>query len=206
MNEREVFERHVERVLQFFVNKVRAPVDANDLAQETFARFFERLRGGGIQHEKAFLFGVAHNVLREYWKAKARRHHEALEPGGLSIVEMGAAKTTMTSLVGRQQGQQRILDAMRCLRLDYQNVLELRYWHELKYGEIAQVLGENERTVGVWLRRAKRDLRQLLEQMPPSSEDSPAFAPQDLDQWLRRSGEQVRRASQQASTGSDPAA
>lgn len=190
MDERELFEHHAERVLQYFVNKVRRPADASDLAQETFARAFERLRRGDVQHPRAFLFGVANYVLREYWSGRGRRHDDELDPGGLSVAEMGAAKTSLTSIVARKEGQLRMLDAMRQLRLDYQNVLELRYWHDLKYSEIAEVLGQNEKTIGVWLRRAKDDLRRILERSPPlASETGEPFTPQALDRWLREAGD-----------------
>jgi RNA polymerase sigma-70 factor (ECF subfamily) len=193
MDERDIFERHAQQVLQYFVNKVGAPADAGDLAQETFIRCFQRLRRGDVVHPRAFLFGVANFVLREYWNARARDRQEDFDPGSCSVVEMGAAKTSVTSLMARQQGQRRMLDAMRRLRLDYQNVLELRYWHDLKYSEIAEILGENEKTVGVWIRRAKHDLRRILEQSPDpplTGEPGPpgsSFTPQALEQWLRDS-------------------
>lgn len=189
MTDREIFEHNVERVLQFFVNKVRLPADANDLAQETFTRYFERAKRGDVKNPRAFILGVAYYVLKEYWKAKARRPM-SLDPGERSIVDMGAAKTTLGSLLARQQGQGRVLDAMRLLRLDFQNVLELRYWHELPYKEIAEVLGQNESTVGVWLRRAKHDLRQALDSLAPKDEgNGEPFSPKALEDWLRRSGE-----------------
>lgn len=194
MNEREIFERHGERVLRFFVNKVHAAADAGDLAQETFIRFFERAHRGGVEHPRAFLFGIANLVLKEYWRARVRRH-DTLDPGARSVVEMGGAKTTLSSLVARKQGQRRMLDAMRQLRLDYQNVLELRYWHDLKYDEIARVLDQNEKTIGVWLRRAKQDLRRILEQLPGDPPSHAPFSPQALDRWLRTSGEDLRRAA-----------
>ena len=75
MNEREIFERYAERVLQFFVNKVDSPSDANDLAQESFIRVFERLRRGDVRHPRAFLFGVAALVLKEHWKEFGRNFY-----------------------------------------------------------------------------------------------------------------------------------
>jgi RNA polymerase sigma factor (sigma-70 family) len=182
MDERDIFERYAEQVLQFFVNKVRAPADASDLAQETFIRCFQRLRRGDVQHPRAFLFGVANFVLREYWTAKARDRYEDLaaqsfDPGGCSVAEMGAGKTSLTSMLARQQGHHRMLDAMRQLRLDYQNVLELRYWHDLKYNEIAEILGQNEKTVGVWIRRAKQELRRILDASPAPSAAEPDHRP-----------------------------
>lgn len=203
MDERDIFERYATQVLQYFVNKVRAPADANDLAQETFVRCFQRLRRGDVQHPRAFLFGVANFVLREYWTAKARQErqapaatptHAGFDPGSLSVVEMGATKTSITAIMARQEGQQRMLDAMRRLRLDYQSVLELRYWHDLKYGEIAEILGQSERTIGVWIRRAKLDLRRLLDQAEatPTRDAMQPFAPRGLEHWLRSLGDEAR--------------
>lgn len=201
MDERDIFERHATAVLQFFVNKVREPSDAGDLAQETFVRCFQRLRRGDVEHPRAFLFGVANFVLREYWTAHARHQRRApaeaadgFDPGSLSVVEMGATKTSITSIMARQQGQHRMLDAMRRLRLDHQNVLELRYWHDLSYAEIAEILGESEQTVGIWIRRAKERLRRLLEQpaAAPAGAAAAPFTPRALDCWLRSVGDETR--------------
>jgi len=207
MGDRETFEHHAERVLQYFVNKVKVDPDAKDLAQETFTRYFARSRKVEVKHPRAFLFGVANLVLKEYWKTKAGRP-EGFDPGSESIIEMGAAKTTLSSLLVRHEGHLRVLDSMRHLRLDYQNVLELRFWHGLKYADIAEILKENERTVGVWLRRAKKDLArvlgELLEGSGEADGESPAFSPKSLEQWLRDSGELVREATQDSDPDSDP--
>jgi RNA polymerase sigma-70 factor, ECF subfamily len=206
MQERDIFERHATQVLQFFVNKVRAPADANDLAQETFVRCFQRLRRGDVEHPRAFLFGVANFVLREYWTANARNQRRApaaagcddFDPGSLSVVDMGAATTSISSMLAREQSHRRMLDAMRRLRLDYQNVLELRYWHDLSYAEIAEIFGESEQVVGIWIRRAKERLRRLLEQpaAAPAGAAATPFTPRALDCWLRRMGDETR-ASQE---------
>lgn len=206
MDERDIFERHARQVLQYFVNKVHAPADADDLAQETFVRCFQRLRRGDVEHPRAFLFGVANFVLREYWTSKARRQREhpseldaddeGFDPGSRSVVEMGAARSSITSIMAREQGQRRMLDAMRRLRLDHQNVLELRYWHELPYGEIAVILGQSEKTIARWLRRAKLDLRRRLD--APDDATTPAappFAPHTLDRWLHGSAPDATRVS-----------
>lgn len=210
MHERDIFERHATQVLQFFINKVHAPADANDLAQETFVRCFARLRRGDVEHPRAFLFGVANFVLREYWTANARNHRRAaaasddFDPGSLSVVDMGAATTSVSSMLAREQSQRRMLDAMRRLRLDYQNVLELRYWHDLRYSEIAEILGESEQTIGVWIRRAKQDLRRCLDQPTDTAaagEPAPPFMPQALDRWLRSVADDARTASRGLDSG-----
>lgn len=195
MDEREFFEANVGRVLRYITNKVRLPSDANDLVQETFLRFFARVKRGDIDIEKPqlFLLGIAHFVLMEYWKSK-RRNVEVPWSGDESVIQMGGAQTSLSSLLQRRQASGRVLDAMRHLKLNYQNVLELRYWHGLAYGEIGTILRQNINTVGVWLRRAKSDLSKLLVELPTDEGGTP-FEPHQLQEWLDESGDFARAAS-----------
>ncbi|MEM7156870.1 MAG: sigma-70 family RNA polymerase sigma factor [Myxococcota bacterium] len=201
MNERDFFEDNVGRVLRYFANKVRIPADTNDLVQETFLRLFARVKRGDIDIENpaTFLLGIAHFVLMEYWKTKGRNLEDPWS-GNESVIQMGGAETSLSSVIMRKQVRGRVLDAMRHLSLNYQNVLELRYWHQLTYGEIGTILDQNVSTVGVWLRRAKKDLGKLLEELPISDDAAP-FEPHLLEDWLNESGELDTKSGKPSESG-----
>ena len=60
----QLFDRHADAIARFFENKVRD--GAEDLIQATFLRMMEgreRILGESF---RAFMFGIARNVLREH--------------------------------------------------------------------------------------------------------------------------------------------
>ena len=65
-----LFERHFEAIARFFRNKTDGPLD--DLVQRTFLGVLEgRDRIRGEAGFRGYLFGVARNVLRKSWQARA---------------------------------------------------------------------------------------------------------------------------------------
>lgn len=147
-----LFERHFEAVARFFRNKVDGPID--DLVQKTFLGCVEgreRLRGdAGF---RAYLFGVARNVLSKYWRGRLSGARE-VDLDTESVVALGASPT---SVYARDRGQLTMLNALRRIPLDSQIVLELCYWEAMTAAEIAEVLGIPLGTAKTRIRRA-RDL------------------------------------------------
>jgi RNA polymerase sigma factor (sigma-70 family) len=45
----------------------------------------------------------------------------------------------------------------------YQDIIHLRYFEELSYDEISEVLNKNESTIRVYSKRAKEELKSILE-------------------------------------------
>nr|MCH9686209.1 sigma-70 family RNA polymerase sigma factor [Deltaproteobacteria bacterium] len=118
-----LFARHFESVVRFFQNKIDR--DHDDLIQKTFLGCLEsraRFRGDGSF--RAFLFGVARNVLGKHLRGRYR------EPTGLDFAHVSMAELgdSPSQLVADDQQQLMMLSALRRIPLDYQTVLELHYW------------------------------------------------------------------------------
>jgi RNA polymerase sigma-70 factor (ECF subfamily) len=184
----QLFERHYDSIARFFHNK--APRDADDLIQRTFLRCVEthdRLRKP--DSFRFYLFGVARNVLLEFFEEKGRRQrHEAPNFFETSIEDV--APTPSTALV-RAREERVILDALRRIPLELQIVLELYYWEELSARELAEVLEVPEGTVRTRLRRAKELFQQEIGRVAESPELARSTV-RDLEAWARRLREGVR--------------
>lgn len=129
---------------------------AEDVAQETFVR---ALRQETIVNERAWIFAVAHNLLRDGARrdARHRRHLELLvaesreqaEPESEQTLEraeaLGMARRALASLSERDR--QALL--LKEEGLDYQ--------------EIAEVLGIEKSSVGTTLSRARRRVAEAYE-------------------------------------------
>ncbi|MCA9715913.1 MAG: sigma-70 family RNA polymerase sigma factor [Myxococcales bacterium] len=185
-------ERHYDAVERFFVNKARDR--ATDLIQRTFLMLLEsrsRIREGA--NFRAYLFGIARNVLYEYYR-QYRRDGARFDPGTRSIADMGQSPT---SLIAREQETQLLLHALRRIPIEYQLILELYYWESMRGREIATVLGVPEGTARTRIRRAK----QLLEEQLAVLASTPAMLKStvsNLDGWAQRLRGQIHAGEAKA--------
>ena len=106
---------------------------------------------------RAYLFGVARNVLGKHWRdAKAT---ESLDFERDSICDLGASPT---SVYARDREQLRVLNALRRLPIDAQVILELTYWESMTASQIAAVLDVPLGTAKTRIRRARTLLAERM--------------------------------------------
>lgn len=173
---RELFERHAEVVARFFENKV--PEGSDDLIQLTFLRLLEsrdRVREGVAF--RAFVLGVARNVLREHLRKLARDRE--IDPEVETMFDLAPGPTTM---LGRTREQRLMLAGLRRIPIAHQITLELFYWEELDAHQIAEMMGISHSAMRSRLVKARELLREAMAAITASQEllDSTM---QGLDRW-----------------------
>ena len=131
---------------------------ADDLLAEVWLRAFAA-RGGydtGYADARAWLYGIARNVLREYWRAPSG-------PGPAAIDERGADPwddiDDRLDSAGRARA---VVAAVRALPAAEREVLLLVAWEQLTPAEAAKVLGVPQGTARSRLHRARATLRRVL--------------------------------------------
>lgn len=152
-----LFRRYLPAVMRFFVNKVD---QAEDLAQETFRAAHEGIhRFEGRSSFRAYLLGIAKNILYNFYRKKKRRgEHEDLEE--LSVEDM---RQTPSRRFGAHEQYRLLIEALRRLPSKIQIVIELRYWEDVRPKEIALMLNIPVGTVRTRIRRGKELLAQSSE-------------------------------------------
>jgi RNA polymerase sigma factor (sigma-70 family) len=167
-------------VLGFF--RLRASEAAEDLTQKTFLACVE----GGSQIEtanvRAFLFGIARNVLlrhlRDQHRDVALDHFDAARPQSM---------LSPSGVVAQRREHWLLLRALERLPDDTQIILGLHYVQGLKSREIADVLGIPTTTVTTRLSRARDALRQQVETLR-APEDARQSLLSDFEAWARSLG------------------
>ncbi len=176
-------ERHFATVHGFLHDKVEAAV-VDDLVQVTFVACMEQSsRFRGTASVRTWLLAIARNKLYSYWRSldTARRARRRVED--LTIEEL---LPTPSSMVGRQERQRVLVRALRRLPVELQLLLELLYWEELSYVELAAMLEIPVGTVKSRLNRARELLVDALHTcgVDPATTTSTI----ELDQWIRTLG------------------
>ncbi len=172
-----LFDRHFNAVSRFFRNKVSD--DFEDLVQQTFIACVEsRDRFRRDSAFRTFLFAIAHNVLRNYFRSRKRERIDFTE---VSAEDLGPGPSTM---LARAREQELLLAGLRRLPLDLQVILELYYWEGMTAKAIGEVLDESEYTVRNRLRRGKDLLRRAMETLAASPEELKSTL-EGLERWAR---------------------
>ncbi len=153
--------RHFSALMRFFINKVRSSDDAAELVSETFlgclrGRPLIEVRGSF----RTYLFGVAMNKLRGYYRTQAKRRRELDDFEHLCVAQV--LPRSQTSLVMRAQETKLLVKALRQLSLAQQIVVELAYFDELSGEEISATLGIPRATVYTHLHRGRHRLAQII--------------------------------------------
>ncbi|HEX4090769.1 MAG TPA: RNA polymerase sigma factor [Trebonia sp.] len=158
------FQEHFTPVYRFICRRV-GPDLAEDLAADTFATAYRR-RGSyqpGRASLRAWLYGIATNVLRNHWRAEQRLlaldAQLAAEGDGteaMAIVDVVNDRLLASSLAPR------IAAALQRLTAEQREVLLLYAWAELSHEEIAAALEIAPGTARSRLSRARAALRENL--------------------------------------------
>ncbi len=148
----ELVARYRPRLVAFLARRLADPADAEDVAQETFLRAYDRLAQFDPSRPFAtWLFAIGKNVAANHAIARSRRDARDRDsrPAGAAI-EDGAGATDLW------QRAQAILSP------DAYRMLWLRYAQGLTVREIAAELDRSSVAVKVMLFRARRRLLQEI--------------------------------------------
>ncbi len=162
---RELYTRHASAIARFFRNKVSTPVE--DLVQQTFLALLEGQHRLDDPHKaRAYLFGIAHNVLRGHLRTLTRDRQ--IDESVDSIAELDRSPS---SAFAHKREQQLLLLALRRLPIQHQVALELYYWEGLDTPAIAEVLGISASAMRSRMVRARELLGEALEKLAESNDE-----------------------------------
>ena len=151
----EVVQRH-EAAVHGFLARRAGQQAAGDLLGEVWVRAFAARGGYDPAHPGArpWLYGIARNVLRAYWRSRQDTNaaaEEAVDPWDDVIDRLDSAAQA-----------RELISALQALPVPERDVLLLVAWEQLSPAEAAAVLGIPPGTVRSRLHRARAALRPVL--------------------------------------------
>jgi RNA polymerase sigma factor (sigma-70 family) len=159
-----LFERHASSIAFFFRNKV--PGGSEDFVQQTFLGLVEgRARLGPETNVRAYLFGIAHNILRKHLRKLSRS--PGFDPGVTSAADIDPGPST---IMAKKREHRLLLEGLRHIPMDHQIALELYYWEELNAAEIAEIVGVSHSAMRSRLSKARKLLERAIAELATSAE------------------------------------
>ncbi|MEU4745972.1 sigma-70 family RNA polymerase sigma factor [Actinosynnema sp. NPDC023658] len=148
------------RPLHHYLARRAGTAVADDLVADVFLVAWEQRAGFDPTRAgpKAWLYGIATNLLRRHHRSEETRLRAWARDGGRRSTQDEVDHRVVES-VDADVRARRMAEAIAGLRAEERDVLLLVAWGELTAAEIAEVLGIKEQTVRTRLHRARTKLR-----------------------------------------------
>jgi RNA polymerase sigma-70 factor (ECF subfamily) len=166
----DLMERHAAPVFHFLCRMVGNEDDANDLAQETFARVFRARASFRINGKfSTWLFTIAANLARNHFRWRSRHPNVSLEAETGDTEQTLGSTLPATDPVPNEQAltaerAEAVRTAVSKLPEDLREAIVLCEWEERSVAEAAVILEVTPKAVESRLYRARQILRERLKQ------------------------------------------
>ncbi len=162
-----LFDLYYDKVLNYVFRRVLNTEYAKDITSNTFLKALKNLdqfewRNGPFSFS-GWIFKIATNEVNQYFRKQNRYKLTIDDP---DFKELGDDNKVAEEIEKKIDNDKHLLilsKAIKQLKPIYQDILHLKYFEEMSYEEISQVLNKNESTVRVYSKRAREELRTILE-------------------------------------------
>jgi len=150
-----LFLKYQDYVYNICLGVVGNPEDARDCTQETFLKVYKNAKEfRGQSALSTWIYRIAVNQCLGSLRKKPKAPVASLDDENCKELPDTAPPPWVSA--ERKAEEQEIREIMEALTPDYKAVLVLRYYQELSYEEMMQVLGWNLAVVKVKLHRARQ--------------------------------------------------
>lgn len=154
---RQLFERYAPMLMRLTMRHVRSEDLANEIVQQTFFQLHAArhdFRTGA--RLRPWVFTIAMNLVREHYRKRTRRKETVLDEART----VASAPPRMPIEV--KERVRLLRGAMAQLPESQREVVELHWFQERPFAEVAEIVGSSEGAVRVRAHRAYRRLKELL--------------------------------------------
>ncbi|MFV8750844.1 RNA polymerase sigma factor [Nannocystaceae bacterium ST9] len=149
----ELAARYFPDLRTYFV--LRLPSEHEDLVQETFSQLLKGL--GNFRGEASFrtyLFRIARNLAAAAFR---KRYRAQFDPISDSLVDLTGER--QSSVLAERETWRLLLDSLRALSIDDQDLLELYFFQRLTARELGSLFGASEGAIRNRIRTTLQRLR-----------------------------------------------
>ncbi|MEQ6125016.1 RNA polymerase sigma factor [Pseudotenacibaculum sp. MALMAid0570] len=151
---RHLFDRYHLRIYNFFQKMVRNQAVSEDLTQDVFAKVIRYRSSYNQGNFASWIFTIARNIFSTYYqKQKKERSHmindDMTDSGEILITE------------SNEEELSHLQRALLMLSNSDRELIVMHRFQEIKYSQIAEIMGSSEGAVKVKVHRALKKLKEV---------------------------------------------
>lgn len=151
-------------VYGFMLKRTQNETDSEDIVIETFAKAFDRIATYNPEYAfNTWLIAIAKNVHIDLLRKKrSTLFIEITDEEDQQAYNVADTSPSPEDKLIKEQNLSSLLECIKQMKPQYQEVIQLRYFQELSYQEIADQLSEPLNNIKVKLLRAKKLLTEII--------------------------------------------
>jgi RNA polymerase sigma-70 factor (ECF subfamily) len=160
---RGLVERYQHKLMRY-IFRIGGKEAGEDLLQEVFIHAYQNLSGFDQSLSfSSWIYRITHNVVISHFRKQKIRPEGNLHADGEDVLAKMYGDGDVEASANLRMDGERLRLAMDGLKPAYRDVLVLRYFEQLEYQEISDVLRIPMGSVAVYLSRAKKQLKSLYD-------------------------------------------
>jgi RNA polymerase sigma-70 factor (ECF subfamily) len=151
-------------VYGFMLKRTENETDAEDITVETFSKAFDKILTYNPEYQfNTWLITIAKNVHIDMLRKKKSTHFiEIIDNEDYQAYNVADTTPSAEDDLITEQNLSQLLQFIKQLKPHYQEVIQLRYFQEMSYQDIADQLNEPLNNVKIKLLRAKKLLAEII--------------------------------------------
>jgi RNA polymerase sigma-70 factor (ECF subfamily) len=151
-----------KEVYRFQLSKGQDEDEAEDLTIKTFARAFDKIDTFDEKYKfKTWLFTISNNLYIDQARKK-KTVTVSIHKNPSEIHKIADEDPSPADKLIQEQNLAQLKDYIQQLKPHYQVVINMRYFQDLSYREMAEKIGEPMNNIKVKLLRAKKLLAEII--------------------------------------------
>ena len=151
-------------VYAFQLARTKNENDAEDITIRTFSKAFDKIDSYDESYEfKTWLITISKNLHVDLIRKRKRSLLDEMDRHGDEVKKVLDESPSVEDQLIIDQNLANLLRDIKKLKPHYQKVINLRYFNELSYAEIAKELNEPVNNIKVKLLRAKKLLAEIIQ-------------------------------------------
>jgi RNA polymerase sigma-70 factor (ECF subfamily) len=147
-----LYDAYISQIYKFVYYKTLHQETAEDISAEVFIKAWRKLSQFKDGSFVAWLYTIARHAVIDYY----RRHHEHQDIDDCWDLKDG---TDFLGMIDQGLNLEKMKVALQSLRSEDREILIMRFWQELSFAEISQLLNKREGAVKMSCARALERLR-----------------------------------------------
>lgn len=148
-----IADRYYDEIYRFCLYLTGQETDSYDITQEVFLRFIKYVDSYEYRNLKGYLLIIARNLCRDYF------HHKK----ETCCIEDDSYIGADDAVLGNLENRMDLWQALQQIPVKQREIIILRVYEELRFHEIAEILGCNQSTVKSRFRLGINSLRKIME-------------------------------------------